>query len=227
MRDSSIINISINQLADFSIGTDGKRKGIIRQQKNPNPFKVSWYQLSKARIRKSIAHNGDLEPILSGIEELKLRKTTSKRQNDDRVVSLEAMQKFIQMGIPKILQHMDYEIVKKSKEKSIFINGVEIIVAPDLIVKAELDGKMHYGAIKIHVAKHNMFDRNQQSLVATAIYKYLESLYTEEGTVILPEMCLSIDIFGGNIVSAPNTMDDKINDLEVICDEVKRMWFAA
>ena len=43
----------------------------------------------------------------------------------------------------------------------------------------------------------------------------------------MPELCLSIDIFGEGIVSAPKNVDSKIKDLEIICDEIKKMWLAA
>lgn len=227
MRTEGQINISINQLADFSIGTDGKKRGIIRQQKKPNVLKVFWYQMAKSRMKKSIAEKGDLTPIFNGIQELKNRTLVNERQINDRNVSLEAMQKFIELRLPTILKNIDYVVVKKSKNKSIFVNGVEVIVSPDLIIKAEIDSVIHYGAIKVHVAKHNQFDSKQQSLVATALHEYLELEFANDGAIVHPELCLSIDIFRGGVVSAPEKIDDKIREMEVICEEVKKLWYAA
>jgi len=227
MRASNEFNISINQLADFSAGTEGKKKGIIRQQKNPNPNKVFWYQLAKARMKKSIASKGDIEPILLGIDELKMRELTVKRQISDRNVSLEAMQKFIELKLPRILQNLDYEIVKKTKLKSIYVKGVEIIISPDLIIRAKIDGIYYLGAIKIHVSKYNQFDSRQQSYVAVAVQKYLETVLATNNEKVLPELCLSIDIFRGAIISPPEDIDNRIREMEVICEEVKKLWFAA
>lgn len=227
MRGVNAINISINQLADFSNGTDGKKRGIIRQQKFPNPLKVFWYQLAKSRIRKSIANRGDLEPILLGIEELKSRTLVKKREINDRNVSLEAMQKFIELKLPTILNKIDYEIVKSPKIKSIYIKGVEVIISPDLIIKASINGNVHLGAIKIHVAKHNHFDRKQQGYVATGLYKYLETVIATNDEIVIPELCLSIDIFGGCIVSSSWEIESKLSDMEIICEEVKKMWLTA
>ncbi|MGV6830516.1 MAG: hypothetical protein ACWA5P_03010 [bacterium] len=227
MREAGQYNISINQLADFSKGTEGKKRGIIRQQKNPNPLKVFWYQLAKARIRKTFALGGDLEPILNGIEELKSRNLTKKRQIDDRTVSLEAMRKFIELQLPKILRDSDYEILKKPKVKSIYLRGVEVIVSPDLIIRAKIDDKMYIGGIKIHVAKHNQFDSRQQSYVAVGIKEYLSEVVAKNGEQILPELCLSIDIFRGAIISAPKELSKRIKEMEIICEEIKQMWSAA
>ena len=227
MRTENDFNISINQLAAFFRGTPGKKRGIIKQQKNPNPLKVFWYQLAKARIRKMLAKRGDIQPILEGIEELKSRKLSKKRQIDDRTVSLEAMQKFIEMKLPKALQGLNYEVMKRNKIKSIYVKGVELIVSPDLIISFVVDGKRHLGAIKIHIAKHSQFDSKQQSLISAALQKYLEKVVAKGGDVVLPEFCLSIDIFSGEVISAPKNIDEKFKDIEVMCEEVKTMWRAA
>jgi hypothetical protein len=221
------INISINQLADFSKSSDAKKRNIVKQQKNPNTFKIAYYQLAKARIKKAMSNKGDIEPILKGIDELKNRTLTKKRQINDRVVSLDAMQRFISLQIPDLLKDLEYKVIKNTNSKSININGVEVIVSPDIIIQAEIDGKQYLGGIKIHIAKENKFDREQQSYVASTIQKYLENVVAKNDEVIMPELCLSIDIFGEGIVSAPKNIDSKIKDLEIICDEIKKMWFAA
>jgi hypothetical protein len=221
------INISINQLADFSKSSDAKKRNIVKQQKNPNTFKIAYYQLAKARIKKAMSNKGDIEPILKGIEELKNRTLTKKRQINDRVVSLDAMQRFISLQIPDLLKDLEYKVIKNTNSKSITINGVEVIVSPDIIIQAEIDGKQYLGGIKIHIAKENKFDKEQQSYVASTIQKYLEKVVAKNDGVIMPELCLSIDIFGEGIVSAPKNIDSKIKDLEIICDEIKKMWYAA
>ncbi|MFK7113440.1 hypothetical protein V3468_03185 [Flavobacterium oreochromis] len=221
------INISINQLADFSKSSDAKKRNIVKQQKNPNTFKIAYYQLAKARIKKVMSNKGDIEPILKGIEELKTRTLTKKRQINDRVVSLDAMQRFISLQIPDLLKDLEYKVIKNVNSKSITINGVEVIVSPDIIIQAEIEGKQYLGGIKIHIAKENKFDREQQSYVASTIQKYLEKVVAKNDEVIMPELCLSIDIFGEGIVSAPKNIDSKIKDLEIICDEIKKMWYAA
>ncbi len=227
MNRAGNYNISINQLADFSKGTEAKKRAIIRQQKNPNPLKVFWYQLAKARIKKSISERGDLEPILLGIDELKTRQPKNKRQATDRNVSVEAMERYIKMQIPNLLKDYEYEILKRPKIKSILINGVELIVSPDLVLKLHMDGVDYIGGVKIHISKHNTFDGKQQSYVASAVHRYLETIVAKDEQEVLPELCLSIDIFRGSLVSAPTNIDERIRDIEVICEEVKKMWYAA
>ena len=220
-------NISINQLADFSKSTLANKRSIINQQKMPNTFKTAWYQLAKARIKKVIANKGDIKPVLDGIEELKRRTVTKKRQVNDRIVSLDALQRFVSFQIPSLLKNYDYKVLKNVESKSIFIKGVEVIVSPDLIIEIDIDNKKYLGALKTHISKGKKFDRKQQLYVATALHKYLESEVAKNGEIVLPELCLSIDIFGEGIVTSPVNISDKIKDMEVICEEVKKMWDAA
>lgn len=220
-------NISINQLADFSKSSEAQKKKIIKQQKTPDTFKTAWYQLAKARIKKAMANKGDIQPILDGIEVLKGKTLTKKRQIDDRIVSLDAMQRFISLQIPSLLKDYDYKVLKKVESKSIFIKGVEVIVSPDLIIEIEIDGKNYLGGVKTHISKGNKFDNKQQAYVASAIYKYLETEVAKNGQIVLPDLCISIDIFGDGFVTSPENINEKMKDIEVICEEVKKMWDAA
>ncbi|WP_276168476.1 hypothetical protein [Zobellia alginiliquefaciens] len=219
--------ISINQVADFINSSFAKKKRIIRQQKEPNPFRIAYYQLPKARIRKSVERSGDLEPILLGIEELKRRTLLKPRQINDRKVSLEAMRRFLSMSFPTILKNGKYEVIKKPPIRSIFINGVEVIISLDVILKMSIDGKTHLGGLKIHIAKTNVFDYSQQKAIAVSIYKYLNDVVANEGEIVNPKLCFSLDVFGRGIVSAPLNIYETLGDVEMICEEIKSLWTAA
>ena len=216
--------ISINQMADFQKSSYAKKKSIIRQQKTPNPFKISYYQLAKARMKKSFERNGDLNPILLGIDELKKRTLTKPRQINDRKVSLEAMRRFISMQLPSILSNSEYEVIKKPSVKSVVLNGVEIIISPDVIIRMKIDGKLYLGGVKIHIAKSNVFDYNQQKSVAGGIYKYLKDVVAQKDEVVDSKLCLSVDVFGRGVVAAPKNTKSVIREIGLICDEIKEIW---
>lgn len=219
--------ISINQLADFYKGSDAKKRRIIFQQKEPNPFLIQWYQLAKSRIRKSLKLKGDLEPVLSGLEELKNRKPIKKRQISDRDVSIEALQRFIEMRLPSIFLDTEYEVIKPLKNKSFMLNGVDIIVSPDVIIRGEVNGRTFFGGIKLHISKSNKFDVKQQTIVVGSIFKYLEEeCVNNENEYVIPELCLSIDLFGDGIVSADDDVYKVVKNIYNVCNEVKRYWAA-
>ncbi|MCD8450343.1 hypothetical protein LNI98_11655 [Tenacibaculum dicentrarchi] len=216
--------ISINQLADFYKGTDAKKKRIVKQQKTPNTFRIAYYQLAKARIKKTLQLHGELGPVLAGISELKNRKPEKKRQISDKKVSIEALERFVKMKLPKLLTGTNYQIIKPLKKKSFYLNGVEIIVSPDVIIKIVSEGKTYIGGFKLHVSKSNVFSSEQQSIIASSLYKFLETQIATDEDIVLPELCLSLDIFGDGYVATSSNLDYTINNIEKMCDEIKLFW---
>lgn len=219
--------ISINQLADFSTATESRKKSILKQQKKPNPFLIPWYQLAKSKMKKSIVAKGDLEPIDLGIEELNSRKPKSNRQVIDRQVSIEALRLFKEVRLPQMLKDFPYEIVKKGKIKSIYINGVEVIISPDVIYRVRINGQKFLGGVKLHVAKGNIFDNKQLRYISTLIYQYLNEIIAEDDEEVLKELCLSFDIFGQRVISAPRNIHKCLYDIREYCDEIKTLWSVA
>lgn len=216
--------ISINQLADFAFATDAKKRSIIKQQKKPNPFLIPWYQLAKSKIRKSIASNGDFEPIDSGIKQLKLRKPEKKRQIIDKQVSIEALRMFKEIKLPELLMNIPFEIIKSKKVKSIYINGVEVKISPDVIYRINIGGQKYIGGIKLHVAKGNIFQSKQLKYISSSIYEYLKEIVVSEDEIVMKGLCLSLDVFGKRVISAPNDNMKSIKTLNELCGEIKWLW---
>ncbi len=52
-------------------------------------------------------------------------------------------------------------------------------------------------------------------------------MIAQEGEEVLEALCLSIDIFGDSIISAPKNLSNSVRNIEVICEEVKTVWNAA
>lgn len=220
------MRISLNQLAEFSGATEKRKQRIVKQQVNPNPFLIPWYQLTKAKIKKSIELKGNLEPIYQGIETLLGRKPENKRQLIDRRVSIEALERFIKMKLPEVLYEMNYSLVKP-KINSVKISDVNVIVAPEITIKGELNGETIIGGIKLHVSKNKPFDYTKSLYVATTIYKYLKENVAKEDEVVHPGLCFSLDIFGNRIVPAPDEPESVLTELEKYCEEIKKIWPAA
>ena len=210
-------------MADFSDSTDNAKRRIIAQQQQPDPFRIFWYQLPKGGVKKSIEKKGDLNPVYDGIQTLIDRKPTNERQACDKRVSLEALERFVKIKLPKILHEIDYEIVK-SKIKSFRYSNVEIIVAPEIILKGKLNRKTVLGGIKIHISKNKPFDLKKSRYVATTIYKFLNEVIVKEDEAVLPELCFSLDIFSGRIISAEHNNEAVFKEIDDLIDEVKEIW---
>jgi len=136
--------ISINQMAEFSSATAAKRKRLIAQQIKPNKLLIPWYQQAKAAIRNYLKDVNDESPILDAISSIKSKTSTSKRQVTDQKVSLEALDKLRSLNVPRLLRILKYELIKPDSKK-ISYGDVDVIIAPDLVIRAKYRGKIIYG----------------------------------------------------------------------------------
>ena len=216
--------ISINQLATFSKSSDAKKRSIVKQQKNPPAILVGRYAMAKARIKKAISKNGDIVPLLQGIEVLKLRNPETPWKKNDRAVSIEAMERYIKMSLPNILKEHTYEVIPKPKINSFYVSDVEVLVSPDLIIKVLIDNQWYLGGLKLHVSKSEVFDNEQSKYAATCVYQYLDLIFEEDDLIPLPELCFSIDVFADSIISTPKNVNAFLSKIEIMCEEIKKIW---
>ncbi|MDD7913593.1 hypothetical protein [Polaribacter ponticola] len=216
--------ISINQFVDFSKGTDSKKKRIIRQQKEPNKFMISLYQTPRASIKKSLSNNGDKNPIIEGLQRLKDKVPIKPRQVLNKTISIEAIQRYMKIKIPKILKSHKLDIIKKPEIKSIFIEGVEILVSPDVIFTMVYDNEKYIGGIKIHISKRNVFELEDSKKVSFLIEKYLKVIEDKYQAKVLPELCFSLDVFDGRMIDAPKNKLFYIEKIKETAREIKSFW---
>lgn len=144
--------LSVNQLVQFPTKSVAGKQRIIRQQLNPDPFKVQWYQLAKACIRASIRQNCDRQPVYDGLKTLAARKAVTKHQQSDKATSIEALERFLNLQLPSILHSMHYTTIKPL-DKTVKISDVEITVAPEIVIRGTFEGKKVVGGVKIHICK--------------------------------------------------------------------------
>jgi hypothetical protein len=215
--------ISINQLADFSDSTEAGKRRIIGQQLKPSKVKVPRYQMTKAKIRKSMERKGDLDPIFEGIQLLENRKPQTKWQLNDKSVSIEALRRFINVKVPIILKRLDYQVIKP-KTKTLELKEVDIVVAPDVVIKGNFRGQTVIGGIKIHISKTKPFDFVKAQTVSSIICKYLKESVANKGDLVLPELCFCLEVFDERMVAAPATYEQIISKVKDLCDEVKLYW---
>lgn len=149
-----------------------------------------------------MTNNGQLEHINDALSNLSSRNPSNKRQISDRHVSIEALEKFLILKIPKVLNDENIEFLSsKIYKNDIDINGISIIVAPEIIFKITIDGTEVLGGLKLHVSKSNSFDKEQQQVIASGICHYLENNVAQDKQIVLPEFCISLDIFGNGFIT--------------------------
>jgi hypothetical protein len=188
---------------------------------------IPWYQKAKAAIKIYFKNLRDYSPIYKAIDAIEKEATPMKNwSKTNQKVSKEALKKMMLIRLPRLLTNIKYEIVTSSA-RSILIGGVDIKAAPEIIIKAQINDEIVYGAVKIHISKSDPFNSQQAELVSTVLYQFLKSKVAQRNEIVLPELCLCLDVFAGRIVGADKAHFPSIlNQVKSICQEINTLWAA-
>ena len=132
------------------------------------------------------------------------------------------MNKLKLLTFPKLFKTLDYEIIKV-EDKNISFNGVDIKVAPDIIIKGMVNGKVVYGGIKIHICKSKPFDFHQAKYVSNTIYTFLQKKVADKNEKVLAELCFCCDVFSDRIVQASEDNRKEIFEIKNLCLEIIKL----
>jgi len=218
--------ISINQLAEFSSASVALKKRIIKQQKIPNKFLIPWYQQARSATKKFLTNVKDISPINEAIVKLNAKTPANNRQKIDKSVSLEALESLKKINLPIFLSKIDYEVIAL-EERSLIVDGVNVIVAPDVVFRTIINRKVTYGGAKIHICKTKPFDLKQSNYVATALHRFLIEKVAEPGEYVMADLCFCLDIFAERFTSAAIRSTSGFRDIKSFCSEIKTLWAAA
>jgi hypothetical protein len=217
--------ISINPFAEYLEATESRRKKILEEQQVPDPVRIPYYQLAKARIKKSIELSGSLRPVRDGIRALKAKTPVKPWQKADQVSSIDALEKYSSMLLAALIKENKLEVVKV-KQKHINYNGITINVAPNIIFRITVDGVKRIGACKIHTSKGKPFSHKQSKLVASVIELYLSNCVAEEDDFVDPVLCFCLDPFAGTTINSNSKISYDMKLVKEVCEEIKRFMDA-
>lgn len=114
--------------------------------------------------------------------------------------------------------------VGANDQASLSIAAVEISVRPEVTVTAVgRNGQTVAGAIKLYFSKNNPLDENSGVYVATTVHQFADGYLTETADADY-RRCQVIDVFGGEIYTAPRSFVRRRNDIEAACEEIARAW---
>jgi hypothetical protein len=217
------IEISVNPLAEYVTATTGRKKTIIKQQKNPPAFIIVRYATAKSNMKKFFKNGFSEDEIINGIKFLQGKITLTDFQSNDRKNSIEALRTFLKLRFPLNFRNLkcSFLIIKK---KVMLIEEVNVRVAPDIVLIGEKNGITFYGGIKFHISKGQTFDNYSSLCAATAVKLFLKNEVAKEGEIVDPDYCLSIDVFGERVTPAPKDHSEIEMKLMDACKEIKSLW---
>jgi hypothetical protein len=182
---------------------------------------ITRYRFAKAAYVKYFTSRFSQAVIDEQIEMLSQLEVKSSFQENDRKASIEALQCCNNMSLPEL---SEYSLKPVGNKKMTEIEGVEVKVNPNVIIRGTYRGRKFVGAIKFHIIKTNTLSDEAKKTVATLLHKFVEEHLKEEDEIAPPQFIYSIDIFSGKHETAPKSFKRRREDIVAACEEYAARW---
>lgn len=224
--------MTLNKFAEY-VSLPGaaalRRRRILEMIKFPEPGAPLWYAEGRSEIASKLAAD-DTEALVAVAKRLLLDKTGSPFALELREKSADAIRTFLSnsLGHLTALEGMELTVARGPGEEfpKLLIEGVEISVAPDLIVRGEAKGEKIVGLVKFHIVASQPLTEYAGSIGCTVLEKYAREHYLREDEKVSLEHCLLVDVFNtaNPVFSAPKSFKKRWREIADTCIEIANLW---
>lgn len=214
--------VSINPLIAFVEATERRKISIVKGQKKPSIFKVAPYATARVAMKNYVKGDFNEECIYDAITRLKSRCVSSEWARNDVENSILALRHFIGINFPNSVGKIHCSF-SKPENKDCLCAGVQITVAPDLIMRWEDNGNRYVGAIKFRIVK-NKLNFTAGRLAASLLSYYLQKSVAEPGEIVDNAHCFFVDVMDDIIYPAPLDISPSLGIINDACSEYFTLW---
>ena len=217
--------VSINPLIEFVDASNCKKVSIVRKQKHPSTFVVAPYGTARAALKRYVKTDFDKTCIYDAISRLQSRDNSTSWKSSDTANSIHALKRFIDSNFPSVYGKIRCSF-PKPEFKNCFIGEVDVTVAPDLVLRWEVDNVSYLGAVKFRLSQSSI--NNSSGFNAAAILAhYLRTSVATPDEIVDCTHCLFVDVMSDRIYTAPSDITPLLKVLEEVCEEYGQLWRAA
>lgn len=120
-----------------------------------------------------------------------------------------------------------FEFVDYNGENErLIIEGVEISVYPDLLVKSTVRKNNYFGVMKIHLSKNANSDGDGGQYIATMLHQYVSLGFIDipKGHTLRNTNFISYDVFTDAFIECPKSIKRKLDDIKAGCQNIVAIW---
>lgn len=215
--------ISVNKLGEYLVQADSaRRRRIIQDQKQPIGRIVSAYREARDAIVQVLSGAGG-PTLLQRATQLAGDRSGTPKAVTNRLNSALALEKFV--DVLNALPDGVVYVAPPRRPPALVIAGVDVSVAPDLLVHGAGASGPTVGALKLHFPKDDerALGANGSQFVAVLLHRWL--LANPVGARrAAPDLCLSVDVFRQTVHCAPRAQQRRLERIEDGCEEIAARW---
>lgn len=210
--------ISVNKLAEYMIASPLRRKQIVKDAKYPQKYIETLYSEARSGIKNYIINNYDETILLDLIDYLKSKPCDNDHQATDIKNSISSLRHILSTDLPDLSNCTISEF--DGENTMINIEGLNISIYPDLIIKNNINGKI--GGIKIHFPKSH--ELGEGLVYVSTLIKNFFINKGHDNREIDEKLCITIDVFRMKYAIAPHAYIRLMQRLKVSCQEIVLWW---
>lgn len=228
MSDAPIFSLnrnprfSVNHLTRYlSTANAGQRDKIIQEAKYPRKLPITIYSQARRAIQGFFGSDGDLAYFDTPLRKLERKANTEPEKRDEALRCIRAIRAFMDTHAARRWTNISFS--PNAVDLPLKVSGVMINVHLECQVYEKRGEETMTGGIVMFYAQTPESRKNielRRRQVAATIYWALEGGQLEPAH----RLCLSFDVFGQELVRAPEAKDRFRAEVENSCREVKLKW---
>ncbi|MCB1469073.1 MAG: hypothetical protein KDK08_18465 [Rhizobiaceae bacterium] len=220
--------ISVNALTQYLSAPPDQRRRIVALQKQPATFMVNYYEPAANVIAKALCDLGSAEAVLStAVDELYSRSAANDFDAHRLPNNAEAVDAFA--TVLDDLAELIPDTLTLSRTSTRFpklqYHGVDVSVFPEVTIRGSYPrhGQV-VGGINLFFAKDERRRLDGETArVPSALISELLALHGG-GAKVIGKLCLTADVFGGQIHAAPVAYKTTMRRVSSACEEIAMWW---
>ncbi len=214
MRNRINPRISLNKLSEYLTATPVRRKGILREQKQPKPFIVGRYQKAKNLICSHLCGEINDDQIRTMARGLMAQDFTSTWKEENAQLCQEAISAHLSKPYDSHLAPFDSE-----PDGLVEVGGIQISVWPDLICLDD-EGQVT-GVLKLHLSKTHQLSKEAGEYGSLVLWRWAEVHF---GQTVQRNSCQLYEVFGQQLYTPKKAFKKRLGDITAACEEIAILW---
>lgn len=223
MAQKEYPHLTVNKLGEFITANPKRQRRILEQLKYPkdNAFGFSHKEAREA-VKLFFIKEFEEGIITDCIEALERKVTDSEHAQNQINASIEGLEAVLD-GNSDFNSNFVFEFYEGDNPKLI-IEGVEVSVYPDLIIRSISRKVKYVGAMKLHMSKSFPVPEEGGKYIAAVLYRFVEKHVKKRGENVKTSHCLSYDIHTDSLVECPAAVKRRWDDIEAACMNIAAIW---
>lgn len=223
--------ISAAKLAEFVVADPSRQKTIIKNsKKSPKVITLPYMRVRPMLATAMEAKGLNAKTLTQKASQIKATPFTTQWQQDDNNRSADALERLAKLS-PKIACAGSTMIHRPSSGwKKLLLSDVQVSVQPDLVFSFTHRGVSKVGGVLMTTGQGQELSLARKGpkysvgdYLSTLLFHMLETRLASLGGP-LHSRCYAVDIFRGDLYTAPASHKTMIKHLEVACETIALRW---